>query len=99
MDKHLLEIPETQDERKINLPPIDNAAALLADEQIQIPEQIIEGVLQQGLKAVLGSNSKARKTWILLDLALSVATGMPWWKWPTRKGRVLFINFEIPRPF
>jgi hypothetical protein len=95
----LKEIPETPATPRVTLPSIDNAATLLADQQIQIPEQIIVGVLHQGLKAVLGSNSKARKTWILLDLALSVATGTPWWKWATHKGKVLFINFEIPRPF
>jgi predicted transcriptional regulator len=72
---------------------------LLADEEIKLPPEIIEGVLHQGLKGVLGSNSKARKTWILLDAAISVATGQPFWKWRTCKGRVLYINFEIPRAF
>ena len=81
------------------LPEIDNAATLCADENISLPPEIIQGVLHQGLKAVLGSNAKARKTWILLDAAISVATGTPFWKWETRKGRVLYINFEIPRPF
>ncbi len=81
------------------LPPIDNAAALLADETATLPPEIIKAVLHQGLKAVLGSSSKARKTWILLDLATSVAAGLPWWKFETLKGRVLCINFEIPRAF
>jgi cobalamin biosynthesis Co2+ chelatase CbiK len=94
------EIPESETETaKFKLPDIDNAASLLADEQIQIPPEIIKGVLHQGSKAVLGSSSKACKTWILLDAALSVATGTPWFKWQTQKGRVLFINFEIPRAF
>jgi predicted transcriptional regulator len=85
--------------QKIELPAIDNANALLADEEIKLPPEIIEGVLHQGLKGVLGSNSKARKTWILLDAAISVATGLPFWKWRTYKGRVLYLNFEIPRAF
>lgn len=82
-----------------DLPEIDNASALLADETITLPPEIIEGVLHQGLKAVLGSSSKARKTWILLDVATSVSTGSLWWRWQTQKGRVLYINFEIPRAF
>jgi hypothetical protein len=84
---------------KRELPDIDNAADLLADETIALPPEIIKGVLHQGLKGVLGSNSKARKTWILLDAAVSVATGTPFWKWDTAKGRVIHINFEIPRAF
>jgi predicted transcriptional regulator len=85
--------------QRVELPEIDNANALLADEEIKLPPQIIEGVLHQSLKGVLGSNSKARKTWILLDATISVATGLPFWKWRTCKGRVLYINFEIPRAF
>ena len=90
---------EWDEPKPAGLPEIDNAATLCADENLILPEQIIEGVLHRGLKAVLGSNSKARKTWILLDAAISVATGTPFWKWNTTKGRVLYINFEIPRAF
>jgi hypothetical protein len=84
---------------KNELPAIDNANDLIADEKLELPPEIIEGVLHRGLKGVLGSGSKARKTWILLDAAVSVATGLPWLNWRTLKGRVLYINFEIPREF
>jgi hypothetical protein len=39
------------------------------------PPQIIEGILHQGCKMVLGGTSKSNKSWCLLDLALSVASG------------------------
>ena len=39
------------------------------------PPQIIEGVLHQGCKMILGGTSKSNKSWGLLDLALSVASG------------------------
>lgn len=39
------------------------------------PPEIIHGVLHQGCKLVLGGSSKTFKSWTLLDLALSVATG------------------------
>ena len=43
------------------------------------PPQIIEGVLHQGCKMILGGTSKSNKSWCLLDLAMSVASGQPWW--------------------
>jgi hypothetical protein len=81
------------------LPAVDNAQTFLADRSIVLPTEIIKGVLHQSLKGVIGSSSKARKTWILLDVAISVATGTNWWLWPTERGRVMYINFEIPRAF
>ncbi len=79
-------------------PEIENADSLL-NEMVVMPSQLVEGVLHQGSKMVLASSSKAGKTWMLLDLAMSVATGKPWIKFPTTQGRVLFLNFEIQRAF
>jgi len=82
------------------LPPIENAATLLANTSNTVPPpEIIEGVLHKGSKAILGSSSKAKKTWVLLDLGLSVANGVAFWNWNTTKGRVCYINFEIQVPF
>ena len=39
------------------------------------PAQLVESVLHQGAKMVLGGPSKARKSWSLIDLMLSVSTG------------------------
>jgi hypothetical protein len=60
------------------------------------PPQLIDGVLHQGAKMVLGGPSKARKSWSLIDLMLSVSTGTPWWGFQTRQGRSLYLNFELP---
>lgn len=92
-------VPDTQPARSDGFPEIENAETLLADELITPPDELIAGILHQGSKMVLASSSKAGKTWMLLDLATSVATGQPWVKYATVKGRVLFINFEIQRPF
>ena len=82
----------------LRLPEIDQASTLLTDQIIK-PSEIIEGVLHSGTKAVLASGSKVGKTWILLDLAIAVATGTPFLKFKTEKKKVLFINFEIRREF
>lgn len=64
-------------------------------ENLPEPPQVIHGILHQGSKFCIGGASKACKTWALLDLALSVANGLPWINFETSKGRVLYINFEI----
>ena len=81
------------------LPPIDQAPNLLANQNLTPPPEIIAGLLHKSTKGVLASGSKAGKTWLLLDLAISVATGTPFLKWPTTKSRVLFVNLEIHRAF
>lgn len=59
------------------------------------PPQIIEGILHQGCKMILGGTSKSNKSWCLLDLALSVASGQPWWGRKCAKLPVVYINFEL----
>ena len=59
------------------------------------PAQIIEGILHQGCKMILGGTSKSNKSWCLLDLAISVASGQPWWGRQCTKMPVVYINFEL----
>ncbi len=80
------------------LPPFDDAAVLLQTE-LATPPLLIEGVLHHGLKMAIGGGSKAFKTWCLMSLAHAVATGTTWLEFKCNRARVLFINFEIPRPF
>ena len=75
-------------------------AATEIDKPIITPEDVIDGVLHRGGKASFGGASKSRKTWALLELAASVASGKPWFAgFPTRKGKVLYVNFELPKAF
>lgn len=67
----------------------------LTDMAPVTPPEIIEGILHQGCKMILGGTSKSNKTWALLDLGLSVAAGADWWGHRTTQGNVLYINFEI----
>jgi hypothetical protein len=64
-----------------------------------LPNQVIRYLLHEGGKMLLGGNSKGRKTWALMDLAISVATGADWWGFPTRRGAVCYINLEIQPQF
>jgi hypothetical protein len=80
-------------------PGLVDAADFLA-QPIDPPAQLVAGLLHKGSKLALGGSSKSFKTWSLLDLALSVASGSPWLGRETAPGRVLFLNFEIqPHPW
>ena len=80
------------------LPAIVDAAEFLV-EQIVPPDELVNGLLHQSSKLVLGGGSKTFKTWTLLDLAVAVATGSSWLGFETRQSRSLFVNFEIQGAF
>jgi len=80
------------------LPDIKSARSLI-ESKLALPAQVVHGLLHRGSKMVLGGGSKSYKTWVLQDLALSVANGLLWWGMKTNKGRVLYINFEIQEGF
>jgi len=73
--------------------------AYFVKEKIEPPAELIAGIFHQGSKMAFGGGSKTFKTWTLLDLALSIAAGEPWLSFKTKKGRVLFLNFEIQPAF
>ncbi len=56
------------------------------------PAELIDGMLHQGCKMILGGTSKSNKSWCLLDLALSVASGQEWWGRRCAKSKVVYIN-------
>lgn len=59
------------------------------------PPELITGILHQGCKMILGGTSKSNKSWCLLDLAMSVASGQEWWGRPCNQARVMYVNFEL----
>jgi hypothetical protein len=67
----------------------------LAAEAPVAPPQIIRGLLHRGCKMVLGGTSKSNKSWSLLDLAISVASGQEWWGHRCEKTKVAYLNFEL----
>ena len=80
------------------LPPMVDMADLFKKPPAKPDEVICEMLHRRGLMNI-GGMSKARKSWVLGDLALSVATGDPWLGFRTKKGKVLILNFEIDAGF
>ena len=81
---------------KKKLPELDSADQFCIEPD-DTPPEIIEGILHQGSKGELGGGSKTFKTWTLLQMGACVAHGIPWLGHNTHCGKVLFINFELPR--
>lgn len=82
----------TPDQAEMFYQPSDADMGVVRPE----PPQLIKGVLHQGCKMIVGGASKSRKSWTLIDMTLSVSTGGLWWGFTTQRGRVLYINFELP---
>ncbi len=77
------------------LPEVMRWHELIGPKERPMPPELIKGILFLGSKLMLGGGSKSFKTWVLADMALSVATGTPWWGVATVRTPVLFINFEL----
>lgn len=66
------------------------------NEKYPMPrEQIIEGLLRRGDVANIVGGPKSRKSFMVALLAICVALGWPFLKWPTKRGRVLIIDNEL----
>jgi len=78
---------------------LEDASRFLNGNCPPLPPEIVYKLLHLGSKMVVGGTSKGRKTMALIDLAVSVATGYPWWGFNTKRGPICYINFEIQDPF
>lgn len=67
----------------------------VVDEPI-LPDPIIEGLLYPELKMLIASSAKIGKTWLGIDLGLSLAYGVPWLGFDTCQSCVLYLNMEMP---
>src|SRR5262245_8885658 len=88
---------EFQPEPAVEIIAPEDAATEIA-EAIITPHDVIHGVVHLGGKAAFGGGSKTRKTWLFIDIVLSVGTGnVCLVNRPTNKGKVLYGNFELPK--
>jgi hypothetical protein len=58
------------------------------------PERLIDGILPVSSSAFLYGPSGVGKSFLALDLSLSVATGQPWYGRPVKQGSVLYVAME-----
>lgn len=70
-------------------------AADIMGEVLPPTVQIVEGIIAEQSKLVIGSGSKSFKTWLTMDMALSIAHGVPFLERVTTRRRVLYVNLEL----
>ena len=90
----IVDIAEALEVVPPSLPAMVSARELIRDPR-PAPPQIVQGVLHQGSKLLLSGTSKSNKSWSLLDLAVSVASGQKWWGHQCGGADVALLNFEL----
>jgi hypothetical protein len=86
---------EARPEADDSLPALQDAADLLA-LPVNKPPELVAGLVHQGSKLIIGGGSKSCKTWVMMDLALSIASGQPFWGLDTAQGPIVYLNLELP---
>lgn len=75
--------------------PADTSLASVWDSMPELKEELIPGVLRVGHKLLLAGPSKAGKSFLLMNLAVSMAEGVEWLGMKCRQGRVCYVNLEL----
>jgi RecA-family ATPase len=79
-----------------DLPEIESLSSVW-DDMPDLAAPLIDGVLRQGHKMLLSGSSKGGKSFLLMELCIAIAEGVPWLGWPVTKGRVMYVNLELDR--
>ena len=67
------------------------------DELPPLADCLIDGVLRKGHKMLLAGPSKAGKSFLEIELCISIAEGKRWLGFQCAQGRILYVNLELDR--
>ena len=65
----------------------------LCGKVLERTDYIVDGLLSEGL-AVLAGSPKVGKSWLVLQLCMSIAMGEPFWGLGVKRSEVLYIDLE-----
>ena len=85
-----------REEQADDLPAAESLAETW-DNMPPLKEELIPGVLRVGHKMLLAGPSKAGKSFLLINLAISIAEGADWLGMKCKQGKVCYINLELDR--
>ena len=77
-----------------DLPP-DVALSDVWNNLPPLKDELIPGVLSVGHKMLVAGPSKAGKSFLLINLAISIAEGIDWLGMECKQGRVCYVNLEL----
>ena len=83
-----------REEEADDLPPDTNLDEVW-DHLPPLKDELIPGILRVGHKMLLAGPSKAGKSFLLINLAISIAEGAEWLGLSCRQGRVCYVNLEL----
>ena len=58
---------------------------------------LIGGLLRKGHKMLISGPSKAGKSFLQIELCISIAEGRKWLNWKCSQGRIMYVNLELDR--
>lgn len=73
-------------------------AITVFEELPELPPEVISGIIRRGGKLLIAGASKSGKSYLLIELAVAVATAARWVGFYCSQGRVLYVNLEIQEP-
>lgn len=87
---------DNEDESRLVIKAIP--AITVFDELLELPPEVISGIIRRGGKLLIAGASKSGKSYLLIELAVAVATVARWVGFDCSQGRVLYVNLEIQEP-
>ena len=75
--------------------PEDISLAEVWDNPPPLKDELIPGILRTGHKMLIAGPSKAGKSFLLMNLAISLAEGVEWLGIRCKQGRVCYVNLEL----
>ncbi|MDO4182698.1 MAG: AAA family ATPase [Coriobacteriia bacterium] len=78
--------------------PLPPFGVLDVNDLPPLAPELIRGLLRRGHSLTLTADSKAGKTWALIELGLALACGGTWFGHECEQCRVLYVDFELDPP-
>lgn len=87
--------PGTDDAADDPLASVEIVGIAARDSLPPLRPEVIAGILREGGKMILSGDSKAGKTFLLIELAIALAFGRDWLGMDCSKSSVLYVNLEL----
>ena len=67
------------------------------DEEIETDPELVQGIIRFGEVGLITARAKRGKSWLMMQLAVCIASGLPFLHHKCREGKVLYIDPELKR--